>query len=104
MGGDATAASGSDMRARADGARDVICSRCAHRRAGGFERRSINVQATRQSVASIAKNHHTQMGRTLLLKVLCVFWLFRNLRAHLNPSQDPSAESSTLVFKKFHAS
>ena len=58
MGGDATAASGSDMRARADGARDVVC-RCAHRRAGGFERRSINVQATRQSVASIAKNHQT---------------------------------------------
>ena len=63
MGGDATAASGSDMRARADGARDVICSRGAHRRAGGFERRSSSVQITRQRVASIAKNHQTIQER-----------------------------------------
>ena len=56
MGGDATAASGSDMRARADGARDVID---AHRRAGFGARRSSSVQITRQRVAMIAKNHQT---------------------------------------------
>ena len=44
------------MRARADGARDVID---AQRRAGFGARRSSSVQITRQSVAMIAKNHQT---------------------------------------------
>ena len=44
------------MRARADGARDVID---AHRRAGFGARRSSSVQITRQRVAMIAKNHQT---------------------------------------------